>query len=59
MKLVFLLLALLVTLCLCCLLVKLWLLTKRKAQLHRLVFNGRQLPVVRSAGKKRLQRRRA
>ncbi|MEC5320675.1 hypothetical protein VSX61_17295 [Brenneria populi subsp. brevivirga] len=56
MKLVFLLLALLVTLYLFCLLGKLWLLSKRKARLHRAVFNRRQMPVAPSAGKKRRER---
>ncbi|MCL2896956.1 hypothetical protein [Brenneria tiliae] len=56
MKLLFLLLALLVTLYLFCLLGKLWLLSQRKARLHRSVFNRRRMPTALSTRKKRRER---
>ncbi|EHD23729.1 hypothetical protein EH206_22335 [Brenneria nigrifluens DSM 30175 = ATCC 13028] len=55
MKLLFPLLALLVTFYLFCLLGKLWLLSQRKARLHRAAFNRRRMPMTWS-GKKRRER---
>ncbi|MDX5629901.1 MULTISPECIES: hypothetical protein [unclassified Brenneria] len=56
MKLLFLLLALLVTFYLLCLSGKLWLLSKRKARLRRSVFNRQRMPTALSTRKKRRER---